>query len=588
VFAHPLAAARAVGEDLGLPDLSLGLPPAPPAAEGEVVAAVAETPSGPPPTPAGPVQESDGLEWLLRLAVLWQQAAEAPFRRTQGGGYFKRDQERLAQDPLLTGPPAERLAEVPDPGFLVAEWAVQGGVVGDADGELRAGELPPAWEAGLWPALEALWAGLFRLRTWEAGLGWRGPEPTAGTPFPSAYLFAFLLLARLPDGAWVRPDIAGAWVAARHPYWIGDSLRPSRQRPWLEGFLLGVAYPLRLVRAARDADGGWLVRLTATARWLLGLGEQPPPPAAFPRCLLVQPNLEIVAYRQGLTPALIARLTRLATWQSLGAACTLQLRPETVYRALESGLAFDALRLTLEQHGTRPTPPAVLDALRTWADKRERIVVYPSATLLEFAAPDDLAQALARGLAAVRLSDTLAVVASEDAIDFRQFRLIGTRDYSATPERCVTVDADGVSLTVDQARSDLLLESELPRFAERLDRGTTGGPRQYRLTPASLAAARAEGLTATLLEAWFQQRAGQPLSPAARLLLAGAQAPPPRLQRLLVLQVAAPELADGLQQWPQTRGLIEARLGPTTLAVPEAQAERLRERLRTLGIELAE
>ena len=51
----------------------------------------------------------------------------------------------------------------------------------------------------------------------------------------------------------------------------------------------------------------------------------------------MQPNLEIIAYRQGLTPALIARLTRFAAWKSLGAACTLQLEPETVYRALEAG-----------------------------------------------------------------------------------------------------------------------------------------------------------------------------------------------------------------------------------------------------------
>ena len=36
-------------------------------------------------------------------------------------------------------------------------------------------------------------------------------------------------------------------------------------------------------------------------------------------------------------------------------------------------------------------PPAVLDSLRTWSNKRERITVYASAALFEFAssAPND-------------------------------------------------------------------------------------------------------------------------------------------------------------------------------------------------------
>src|SRR5205814_3159627 len=124
--------------------------------------------------------------------------------------------------------------------------------------------------------------------------------------------------------------------------------------------------------------------------WLLGLAERPPAPGVYAQTLLVQPNLEVVAYRQGLTPGLVAALTRFASWKTLGAACTLQLEPATVYRALESGETFESIRRALERHGTRPVPPAVLDSLRTWSDKRDRITVYPSATLLEFASAHDL------------------------------------------------------------------------------------------------------------------------------------------------------------------------------------------------------
>src|SRR5262249_19531824 len=156
------------------------------------------------------------------------------------------------------------------------------------------------------------------------------------------------------------------------------------------------------------------------------------------------PNLEVIAYRQGLSAGLVTRLTRCAEWKSLGAACTLQLGPETVYRALEAGETFESIRLTLEQHSTRPIPPAVLDSLPPWPDERKPTPVSPRATPLDFATPAALTAALARGLPAIRVSARLAVVVSEEAIDFRHFRLTGTRDYALPPEQCVSVGPDGL------------------------------------------------------------------------------------------------------------------------------------------------
>ena len=582
VFCPPQIASRAGGEPLPVPDLTQPPPQPEPVPDGGPAPAPEYT-QAEEFRPLTPAQEADGLEWLLRLAVLWQQVATTPLRRTQQGGFFKRDVERLRDDPLLNGPPADHPADVPDLGFFVEALAELEGVAAEADGEVRAQALPATWDAGLGAALESLYAELPRLAAWNPLDGWRGGEAAPGNPFPSAYLLALLLLARLPEGAFVAPAAVEEWLTARHPYWQGESLRPSRRQGWLAPFLLGVAYHLRLVQAARDADGQWGVRLSATGRWLLGLGEAPALDAAFPKTLLVQPNLEILAYRQGLTPPLVARLTHCAAWKNLGAACTLQLGPETVYRALESGETFETIRRTLEQHGTRAVPPAVLDSLRTWANKRDRITVYPSATLLEFATAAELDEALARGLPAARVADTLAVVASEDAIDFRHFRLTGTRDYALPPEKCVAVEPDGVTLSVDLARSDLLLDTELPRFAEALG-GPSGGRRRYRLTPASLAAARESSLTAAALEAWFGQRAGRPLSAAAKLLLTGGQTPAPLLRRHLVLHVTDEELADGLMQWPPARELIAERLGPEALAVAEENVAELRKRLGEVGI----
>src|SRR5438552_14000211 len=96
VFTHPSVVARARGEELPLPLLS-------PVSVTKVSA-----------------READGLEWPLRLSALWQQVAAGPLRRTQNGDFFKRDLDRLRQDPLLSTPPADSLIELPDPARLAA------------------------------------------------------------------------------------------------------------------------------------------------------------------------------------------------------------------------------------------------------------------------------------------------------------------------------------------------------------------------------------------------------------------------------------------------------------------------------------
>jgi hypothetical protein len=447
--------------------------------------------------------------------------------------------------------------------------------------------MPASWEAGLPPTLAALWAALPHVQGWNALDGWNA-DARAGNPFSAAYLLALLLLARAAEESWVSPDDIETWIVEHHPYWAGDGLRPSRKREWVATFLLGLAFQLRLVQALHPAEGGYVVRLSPLGRWALGIAELPPALPTYPQTLLVQPNLEMIAYRQGLTPHLVGRLTLLAAWKNLGAACTLQLQPETVYRALEVGMTFDSILRLLEQHGMRPTPTAVVDALRTWADKRERITIYPAGALFEFASAEDLSEALARGLPAVRVTETLAVVEREADIDYRHFRLTGTRDYALPPDRCVEVEDDGVTLSVDLARSDLLLDTELQRFAEVVDPLPQNGRRRYRLTPSSLAAGRGNGVQVRALDEWFTQRTGNPMPAAARLLLIGGQAGPCGLARRLVLRVASAELADGLQQWPATRGLLAERLGPTALVVPEECVAALKERLQEVGIAVEE
>ena len=547
----------------------------------------------------GPVHEADGLEWPLRLAALWQQLVAVPLRRTQQRDFFKRDLDRLRGDSFLGAAPTDALAELPDPGLFAAALALATGVIEDRDGDLCAGAFSPSWATSLPALVGELLGTLPRVDGWNAAQGW-APGAGPGNPYPAANLLALLALAQLPDGCWLMPAVVEQEILAQHPFWqapatrddAGAARRKAAEKKTPDDiagvarFLLGVAYPLRLIQACKDPSGAWSVRLSALGRWALGYAAAPPGGPAFPQTLVVQPNLEILAYRQGLTPELIVKLTRFATWRTLGAACTLQLEPHSVYRALEMGETQTSIVQTLERHSMKPTPAPVLEALKTWSNKRERISVFPSAVLLEFATPAELNEALTRGLPGVRLTERLAAVASESQIDYTHFRLTGTRDYCLPPEPCATVEADGVTLNVDLASSDLLLESELQRFAEPTASAGAPGRRGYRLTPASLSAARDQGMSLAELTAWFEQRTGLPLAPAARLLFSGAETPPQELRRQLVLHAATPELVDGLLQWPATAALIQARLGPTTLAVGEYHAPRLRERLLEIGVRI--
>jgi hypothetical protein len=241
---------------------------------------------------------------------------------------------------------------------------------------------------------------------------------------------------------------------------------------------------------------------------------------------------------------------------------------------------------TLESHGMKAIPPAVLDSLRTWSSKRERISVYSAGAIFEFASPADMTEAISRGLPATRLTDRLAIVADEADIEYKHFRLTSTRDYTLPPERCVDVEPDGVTLTVDLARSDLMLETELLRFAEPIAAAGPASRQQYRITPKSIEAARTHGVTLAYLESWFGQRTGLPISAAAQLLLTARDLPAVELRRRLVLQVANEHLADGLAQWSGTRSLIVTRLGPTTLVVDEKDVPALTERMKELGVKM--
>jgi hypothetical protein len=345
------------------------------------------------------------------------------------------------------------------------------------------------------------------------------------------------------------------------------------------------------------------VQLTELGRYVLALGPSPSPRPSFEQFLFVQPNFEIVAYRQGLTPTLIGALGRFAHWSKIGAALELKLTAESVYRGLEGGLTEQAILDRLARHSSRPLPASVIEALRTWSGRRERITYHAAATLIEFASRADLEAGLAHwpteSRPPVRISERLLLVEDETAIPFSRFRLAGARDYRRAPEACLEVEPDGVTLTLDLARSDLLIDAELARFADELPPAAASAPaagqdspgnprRRFVVSPASLARAAENGYSPALLAHWYVKRTGAEMPPAVRLLLLAehGRSTPLTAHRPLVLQVPSAQWLDGLLQHPATRDYLGERLGPTTVIIPDELIVPFRRALEGLGLGL--
>jgi hypothetical protein len=512
--------------------------------------------------------ETDGLEWLLRLAAAWQVVRDGPLRLTQQNGLFKRDLDRLRSHPLLTAPPAEIVGDVPDAALLAIALAQSVGLLErDAD-QIIAKSAMIGWSENLATVLGSLWSAVIALAGWDPRQGWTGESKNT---IAAGAVAALAILADLPDDQWAVAADLDTLVSAG----------PDAQPGVIAAFLLGLGHQLRLVQAAKHKDRWW-VRLTSIGRAIAAGQEPQVTPPSVEQTLVVQPNLEIVVYRQGMTPALIARLSRVAEWRSLGLACTLGLTADSVYHGLEAGESLPELIALFNRHSTRPLSDTVLNSLRSWASKRERVLAFSSALVLEFRNADDLEQAVRLGLIQHRLTDRLGLIGNEADIDYQQFRLIGARDYLAADEMCVDVAPDGLTLSVNEHKSDLLLESELLRFAERGD--DRDGQSSFRVTVNSLRSARESGLDENGLDAWFRRRAGRMLPPAARLLLTADRAPPFEMVRRLLLHVPTEELADGLAAWPESAALLGERVAPAVFALSEEFAGKLRHVLEQVGI----
>lgn len=577
-------------------------------------------PAGKAPSLAGAVvqpRESDGLEPLVRMAALWQRAFADPLRQTQYGALYKRDRDRIEGDPVLAGPSSLSIAPIADiAAFSLAMALRVGFIMLDPGGERLTAAPFDDWIANAVHLPRMIASGWLGLESWREF----DPEPGGGDPI-ALRLAALLWLAPLSESEWTTLESLADHLLIHRPEADqtepADTPSPGARRPrsharsavspavrtlqQLEAVLLGSAYFLGLVRVAEErGTGRRAVQLSPLGRYVLSVGPSPTPPALFEQFLFVQPNFEIIAYRQGLSPRLIGRLSRFAWWTKIGSALELAISRESVVQGLELGETAATMIETLAKHSHRPMPASVADAVSSWSARREQVTLHESATLIEFATELERDQAAEQwptqsGQAPVAVADRFLLVEDERTVPFDRLRLTSTRDYRQPPGVCFTVLPDGLTVVLDPSRSDLLALAEIGRFAERVLHEVAASesfrppdPPRFLITQASLKSALERGLSPRQIIQWFERRAGTTAPPAVTLLLAAidGKSPPIRARRLIVIELPTAELLDGLFQHPATAGALGERLGPTTAEVPGNQIDGLTKTLRALGLRI--
>jgi hypothetical protein len=355
---------------------------------------------------------------------------------------------------------------------------------------------------------------------------------------------------------------------------------------WTRAFLFGPFYQASLIEVADTDSTDPLVRLSPLGRRLLDPHVPLPERPHYPHALLVQPNHQIIVYRQALSIELLVDLLRFAEPRSAGAALTFEITPASIYHGLESGLSADEIIAILGRYAGRPNPAGVEDSIRTWGQKRDRVSIYEDISLFEFDTPQDMQDALDRGLVGQPVTDCMLLVEDQEGA-FKNLRITASRDYRLEPQPCVECGSDGVSLSVDLEKSDLMLESELRRFADPLPQPDAKGRKQFGVTRQSMERAYEQGLGLEFLTQWFKQRTGGEPPESVRLLMRSVDGLTLSAQSIIVLMTESPLVAGGLLQHPRTKDLFTQRLGPSALVIAADDLPRLDAALADLGISLS-
>jgi hypothetical protein len=176
-------------------------------------------------------------------------------------------------------------------------------------------------------------------------------------------------------------ELRAAWENELRKSWR------EAEQPWITQAVTGPLFHLGLVALGYTPGikktRPTLFRLTPLGRAVLYDAFRPtnktekavlPTVVQDRTCWVVQPNFDVVVYLDRASAARLAFIERIAARKpSTGATAVYHLTRETVYAALESGIAPDTLVDTLNRGCDYPLPENIKQTLVDWAARREQL-----------------------------------------------------------------------------------------------------------------------------------------------------------------------------------------------------------------------
>ena len=352
---------------------------------------------------------------------------------------------------------------------------------------------------------------------------------------------------------------------------------------WFANAVMVTLVALGLVERGRLGEGPAAplgFRLTEIGRAVFGAPEvAPPPEPAERRCLVIQPNFDVVAYldrADARTAGLLGRIAESGTAHS-GPIQTFRITQGSVYQAEESGLSQARILDFLEQHSQREPPANVLRSIADWSGKRESLSLRQRVTLLGFPTTADRDAYLNDHPGGTACGERF-VLADGPPPPVRGSLV---SDHLSGGRRTLELDEEGRIHATGPL--DIVQESRLLRIARPPLSASIG----WQLTADSMRQAAAGGLKAGVVHRWLKDHLAHPAPPlmasAIDAWLRVGRGRPMELADAVLLHIPDGEQYQAIATSRRLRPFLLARPGPGWLVVKKEDRKALAAVLESLG-----
>jgi hypothetical protein len=398
------------------------------------------------------------------------------------------------------------------------------------------------------------------------------------------------ILREQPEGAWHTVDAfaQAAYQQDRNIFLLEERWRaihsnareatsPWKDRQWQlrEKRLLCwmVQSLLHDMAVVELADEGRLFRVTPSGRYALGVGPMPESSdEATSDALIVQPDFEVIAYRDRCTADLLRKLDTFCERVRAGEASTYRITQDSVYHGVRSGTPMAAFMTLLESHSRQTLPSNVREQFAAWQRKLESIQLHPGCDLLECADAEEAEAISTECDGSKRIGDRYVLLNGvQPEVDARV-------DYRRDRRRCLQQE-DGLIIRLPWERCDLFMAR---RLEEMGDLTSDGSDLILHLDKNKLKRREDWNLYAAQLESLTEE----PLAARYRVALRawGGDLGSAHSGSATIVRFDSPELCEASLEFSEVSEYIEGRLGLFALVIFKGKLAKFKKALRQRGI----